>query len=67
VEGRYGEYNFQWTISFGHDNHFHPVNSNLAGSEVEMIVPSSGHTFTGSTFFRFEVVFTDEVGLFTTE
>lgn len=65
VDGDYGDYNFDWTITFGHDNHFHPVRSSAPGPEIEFEVPFLGHPFTGRTYYRFECTFTDRVGLWT--
>ena len=65
VDGDYGDYNFEWTITFGHDNHFHPVKSSVFGEEVEFEVPYNGHPFSGNTYYRFECKFTDRVGLYT--
>lgn len=41
-----------WQVLFKHDQHEHPVLSNVVGSSVQFKVPVEGHDFEGDTSYR---------------
>jgi glucose/arabinose dehydrogenase len=66
---------YEWTITFIHDDHEHPVFSDVAGYQclpqgstcVNFEIPSSGHDFSGFTAFEVTLKATDADGLFSTD
>jgi glucose/arabinose dehydrogenase len=51
-----------WDVDFIHNAHVHPEND-LIGSSYSIVVPTTGHGFSDTTGYRFEVTVTDADGL----
>jgi glucose/arabinose dehydrogenase len=62
---------FRWTVRFGHDSHFHPVLSDVAGTPcapgnsvcLNFSIPGSGHDFTDNTRYEITLSATDSDGI----
>ncbi|MEO8068109.1 MAG: PQQ-dependent sugar dehydrogenase [Flavobacteriales bacterium] len=55
--------NYAWTAVFNHDQHIHPDQTGSGSNVFDLIVPSSGHGFSGNTWITVTVVVTDADGL----
>lgn len=53
-----------WTILFHHDSHVHPTLGPVSGlTSGTFVIPSSGHDFSGNTFYEIRLTVTDSSGL----
>jgi hypothetical protein len=58
---------YTWTVLFHHDSHVHPTLGPVSGiTSGTFTVPTSGHDFSGTTFYEFILTTTDSTGLQTT-
>ncbi len=55
--------NFDWNVRFIHDDHKHPVLSDVSGTQISFDIPVSGHDFSDSTGFEITLKVTDSDGL----
>ena len=55
--------NYNWTAVFNHDQHIHPDQSGSGANTFDLIIPQSGHGFSGNTWITVTVVVTDADGL----
>lgn len=63
-DGPLGPAAFSWTILFHHDSHVHPTLGPVSGMASGMFtIPSSGHDFSGNTFYEILLTTTDSTGL----
>ena len=66
---------YKWSISFLHDDHRHPVTTEVEGYAclpegsncLDFTIPSTGHDFSGTTGFEVILAVTDIDGLVTTD
>jgi glucose/arabinose dehydrogenase len=52
-----------WKIVFHHDGHIHPVLDGATGPSGTLTVPTSGHSFNGSTSYEIVLTATDDDGI----
>lgn len=57
--------NYSWTVVFNHDQHIHPADGATGTSSFDLIVPNTGHGFTGDTRYTITLTVTDADGLST--
>ncbi|MFZ1685858.1 MAG: PQQ-dependent sugar dehydrogenase [Flavobacteriales bacterium] len=55
--------NYTWTAVFNHDQHIHPDQTGGGSNTFDLILPSSGHGFSGNTWITVTVVVVDVDGL----
>ncbi|WP_159451396.1 PQQ-dependent sugar dehydrogenase [Demequina sp. NBRC 110054] len=66
-DGALSEDDYEWTVQFGHDNHFHPGDAIDNGTSGSFEVPTSGHDYSNETWYRVTLTVTDELGLVGTD
>jgi glucose/arabinose dehydrogenase len=52
-----------WKIVFHHDTHIHPVLDGFVGSSGSVAIPTTGHSFKGSTSYEIVLTATDSDGI----
>ena len=55
--------NYTWTVVFNHDQHIHPEGGGTGLNTYDLIVPNTGHGFSGNTWYTVSVTVTDSHGL----
>ncbi|MEM9483918.1 MAG: DUF4347 domain-containing protein, partial [Cyanobacteria bacterium P01_F01_bin.116] len=58
---------YDWTVRFIHDDHFHPELSGIDGTSLSFEVSDTGHDFSGFTGYEIAFTVTDSDGLSDTE
>ena len=59
--------NYAWTVNFHHDTHVHPAAGPIIGPSGTYTIPTSGHDYSGSTWYEFLLTVTDSNGISTTQ
>ena len=54
---------YSWTVVFHHDTHTHPAFGPFSGQTGSFVVPTSGHDFSGNTWYELVLSVTDAQGL----
>jgi glucose/arabinose dehydrogenase len=57
------EANYTWTAVFNHDDHIHPEAGATGTSTFDLIIPTTGHGYTGTTYYTVTLTVTDQDGL----
>ena len=57
---------YSWSVVFNHDQHIHPETGSSGSSSFDLIIPTSGHGFSGVTFYTITLTVTDQDGLVAT-
>lgn len=57
------EANYAWTAVFNHDDHIHPEAGATGTSTFDLIIPTTGHGYTGTTYYTVTLTVTDQDGL----
>lgn len=57
------EANYSWTAVFNHDDHIHPEAGASGTSTFDLIIPTTGHGYTGVTYYTVTLTITDADGL----
>ena len=57
------EANYSWTAVFNHDDHIHPESGATGTSSFDLIVPTTGHGYSGLTYYTVTLTVTDVDGL----
>ena len=55
--------NYSWKIVFHHEDHVHPVSATSGATSATLLVPRSGHSYSGSTYYEIFLTVTDSDGL----
>ncbi|MGQ0600333.1 MAG: PQQ-dependent sugar dehydrogenase [Anaerolineales bacterium] len=68
ADGLLSAANFSWQIVFRHNDHLHPAEGPITNTTSgALIIPVSGHDFSGNTGFEILLTVTDSDGIATTE
>jgi glucose/arabinose dehydrogenase len=54
---------YAWTVVFHHDTHPHPAFGPISGPTGSFVVPTSGHDFSGNTWYELVLTVTDGQGV----
>ncbi len=57
------EANYSWTAVFNHDDHIHPEAGATGTSTFDLIIPTTGHGYSGNTSYTVTLTITDPDGL----
>jgi hypothetical protein len=53
----------EWVVVFNHDEHIHPVAGAVGTDDYDLIIPTTGHDYSGNTWYTVTVIATDSDGL----
>lgn len=54
---------YSWTAVFNHDDHIHPESGATGTDEFDLVIPATGHGFSGNTWYTVTLTITDDDGL----
>ncbi len=57
------EASYSWTAVFNHDEHIHPEAGATGTSTFDLVIPTTGHGYSGTTFYTVTLTITDSDGL----
>jgi glucose/arabinose dehydrogenase len=57
------EASYSWSVVFNHDQHIHPETGATGTSSFDLIIPTTGHGYTGNTYYTITLTVTDQDGL----
>lgn len=64
-DGPLTQASYSWAVVFNHDQHIHPAAGATGTSSFDLIIPNTGHGFTGNTHYTITLTVTDADGLST--
>lgn len=62
-DGPISDADIEWVVVFNHDDHIHPVAGSTGSDDYDLIIPTTGHDYSGSTWYTVTVFATDADGL----
>jgi len=62
-DGPLSQSSYSWNVVFNHDQHIHPETGASGTSEFDVVIPTSGHGFSGLTYYTITLTVTDADGL----
>lgn len=54
---------YSWNVVFNHDQHIHPETGSTGSSSFDLVIPTTGHGFSGVTYYTITLTVTDQDGL----